>query len=116
MFPNLYYKQAEVNMSEQKNESIQIEQLKNDLEKAAITLKLLPRNHMDKPMGMRSAWPDFAQNQIRMASERQIVLQPSAKEIDHLEKFLNHMMELTESERIIVWEFVFSSPFFRQSV
>jgi len=42
-------------------------------------------------MGMRSAWPDFAQNQIRMASERQIVLQPSAKEIDHLEKFLNHI-------------------------
>ena len=51
--------EAEVKMPSQEFNSIDINQLKMDLERAAITLKRLPRNYLDKPTGIRSNWPDF---------------------------------------------------------
>jgi hypothetical protein len=52
-------------MPSQEFNSIDIHQLKMDLERAAITLKKLPRNYLDKPTGIRSNWLDFAQNKNR---------------------------------------------------
>ena len=39
-------------MPSQEFNSIDINQLKMDLERAAITLKRLPRNYLDKPIGI----------------------------------------------------------------
>ena len=44
--------EAEVKMPSQEFNSIDINQLKMDLERAAITLKRLPRNYLDKPTGI----------------------------------------------------------------
>ena len=44
--------EAEVKMSSQEFNSIDLHQLKMDLERAAITLKRLPRNYLDKPTGI----------------------------------------------------------------
>ena len=95
--------EAEVKMPSQEFNSIDINQLKMDLERAAITLKRLPRNYLDKPTGIRSNWSDFAQNQIRMAKGRQTVIHPSSEEIDQLEIFLTYIITLAEIERIVVW-------------
>ena len=44
--------EVEVKMRSQEFNSIDIYQLKTDLERAAITLKRLPRNYLDKPTGI----------------------------------------------------------------
>ena len=51
--------EAELKMPSQEFNSIDIYQLKMDLERAAITLKRLPRNYLDKPTGIRSNFSDL---------------------------------------------------------
>ena len=75
----------------------------NQFDLMPVGLKRLPRNYLDKPTGIRSNWPDFAQNQIRMAKRGQTVIHPSSEEIDQLEIFLTYIITLAEIERIVVW-------------
>ena len=51
--------EAEVKMLSQEFNLIDINQLKMDLERAAITLKKLPRNYLHKLTGIRSNWRDL---------------------------------------------------------
>ena len=51
--------EVDLKMPLQEFNIMDINRLKMDLERAAITLKRLPRNYLDKPTGIRSNWPDF---------------------------------------------------------
>jgi len=85
-------------------ETTNLDEVRDHLQNALATLKLMPLGRLDRPLRTKSSWGDFHQAAVlSMASHRRLMLQkPSPEEINHMKQWLDALLDLPEGERRIV--------------
>ena len=78
---------------------------KRRLQKATITLSALPVSSLDKPLQMRSAWPDFIQKTQPILEQKQQKLKviPNAVDIDDAMAVIDILNKLSGDRRRLIW-------------
>lgn len=82
-----------------------LEDTKRRLQQATITLSALPVANADKPLQIRSAWPDFIQKTqpILEQKQRRLEVTPSAENIDEAMAIIDILNRLSPDGRRLVW-------------
>jgi hypothetical protein len=81
------------------------EDVKELLRQAAITISALPVSSQDRPLKMRSAWPEFIQktHPFMQQKGRKISIVPHPDEIDKASEILDSLNKLSPDRRRLVW-------------
>ena len=85
-------------------ETTNLDEVRDHLQNALATLKLMPLDRLDRPLRTKSSWGDFHQAAVlSMASHRRPVRRKlSPEEINHIDQWLDALLDLPEDERRIV--------------
>lgn len=81
------------------------ENLKERLRQAALTLSILPVSGFDRPLKMRSAWPDFIQKSrpYLVKRARYMKICPTPEDIDDAMVIIDILNQLPADRRRLVW-------------
>ena len=93
-----------VNTGHNGQEKTQIQQLRYELRHMGRLLRLMPLSIFDRPVGARSAWPDFHQQTRGMLSATRTPIRPklTPAQVTMVEEWLSLLMRLETDERRIV--------------